>query len=100
MTSLPHPRAITMWDFSWLERRWAGAGYEDWDRALAELAERGYDSVRIDAYPHLIAADPTRSWTLLPQWNQQAWGAQSIISVTPRMFSSAMATIMSSLLAK
>lgn len=22
------PRAITMWDFSWLERRWAGAGYE------------------------------------------------------------------------
>ena len=25
------PRAITMWDFSWLERRWPGAGYEDWD---------------------------------------------------------------------
>ncbi|MBN1791595.1 MAG: cellulase, partial [Bacteroidales bacterium] len=24
------PRAITMWDFSWLERRWPGAGYEDW----------------------------------------------------------------------
>lgn len=24
-------RAITMWDFSWLERRWPGAGYEDWD---------------------------------------------------------------------
>lgn len=22
------PRAITMWDFSWLERRWPGAGYE------------------------------------------------------------------------
>lgn len=21
------PFAITMWDFSWLERRWAGAGY-------------------------------------------------------------------------
>ena len=22
-------RAVTMWDFSWLERRWPGAGYED-----------------------------------------------------------------------
>ncbi len=43
------PRAITMWDFSWLERRWPGAGYEDWDQALDELAERGYDAVRIDA---------------------------------------------------
>ena len=24
------PRCITMWDFSWIERRWPGAGYEDW----------------------------------------------------------------------
>ena len=55
--SLDRPCAITMWDFSWLERRWPGAGYEDWDRALDELAERGYDAVRIDAYPHLHAID-------------------------------------------
>ena len=26
--------AITTWDFSWAERRWPGAGYENWDRAL------------------------------------------------------------------
>lgn len=25
-----HPLAITMWEFSWLERCWLGAGYEDW----------------------------------------------------------------------
>src|SRR5580658_1782814 len=31
-----HPRAITMWEFSWIERRWPGAGYEDWDQALDE----------------------------------------------------------------
>lgn len=74
-------RAITMWDFSWLERRWPGAGYEDWDVALAELAERGYDTVRIDAYPHLVAIDGDRTWTLKPLWNQQAWGAQSVIDV-------------------
>jgi len=48
------PLALTMWDFSWLERRWSGAGYEDWDQALTELVERGYNAVRIDAYPHLI----------------------------------------------
>lgn len=75
------PRAITMWDFSWLERRWPGAGYEDWDQALAELTDRGYDTVRIDAYPHLVSADPHRAWTLRPQWNQQSWGAQSVVDV-------------------
>ncbi|MDR1800091.1 MAG: hypothetical protein LBR19_09490, partial [Bifidobacteriaceae bacterium] len=26
-----------MWDFSWLERRWPGGGYEDWDEALGAL---------------------------------------------------------------
>ncbi len=69
------PLAITMWDFSWLERRWPGAGYEDWDTALDELKQRGYNAVRIDAYPHLIAAGAEREWTLLPQWNQQDWGS-------------------------
>jgi hypothetical protein len=54
-----HPRAITMWEFSWIERRWPGAGFEDWDRALDELSERGYDAVRIDPFPHLLATDPT-----------------------------------------
>lgn len=49
-----HPRAITMWEFSWIERRWPGAGYEDWDLALDELVVRGYDAVRIDPFPHLL----------------------------------------------
>lgn len=80
--SFDRPFAITMWDFSWLERRWPGAGYEDWDLALTELVERGYDAVRIDAYPHLVSADPYRTWHLLPAWNQTSWGAQSSIDVT------------------
>ena len=75
------PYAITMWDFSWLERRWPGAGYEDWDQALDELAERGYDAVRIDAYPHLVAADAQRSWLLKPQWDTQDWGAPTLVRV-------------------
>ena len=40
--------AITMWDFSWIERNWPGAGFDDIDKALDELVERGYNAVRID----------------------------------------------------
>ena len=75
ITDLQRPLAITMWDFSWLERRWPGAGQEDWDASLDALVARGYNAVRIDAYPHLVAIDPRREWELLPCWDQQAWGS-------------------------
>jgi hypothetical protein len=73
--ALSAPRAIAMWDFSWLERRWPGAGYEDWGLALDGLQERGYDAVRIDAYPHLVHAGAEREWELLPEWSTNDWGA-------------------------
>ncbi len=75
------PLAITMWDFSWLERRWPGAGYEDWDKVLNELLVRGYNAVRIDAYPHLVANDATKEYTLLPVWNTQDWGSPDVNKV-------------------
>lgn len=55
---ITEPLAITMWDSSWIRRRYRGGGFEDWDRALAELVERGYNAVRIDVFPHLIARGP------------------------------------------
>ncbi len=70
-----------MWDFSWLERRWPGAGFENWNLALDELVERGYNAVRIDAYPHLLAKDPTRKWMLNEVWNQQVWGSPDLNEV-------------------
>ncbi|ESQ75161.1 cellulase-like family protein [Asticcacaulis sp. AC402] len=70
--------AITMWDFSWLERRWPGAGYEDWDVALDGLVERGYNAVRIDAFPHLLHFGAEKEWLLLPVWDQQIWGSQDV----------------------
>lgn len=79
--SAKHPRAIAMWDFSWLERRWPGAGYESWDAALDQLVERGYDAVRIDAFPHLIAGGPGKSWLLKPIWDTQDWGAPALVRV-------------------
>ena len=83
----PPCRAITMWDFSWLERRWPGAGYEDWDLALDQLQERGYNAVRIDVYPHLVAAGAEREWELLPQWTIQDWGAaaRTRVQVEPHL---------------
>ena len=82
-----HPLAITMWDFSWLERRWPGAGYESWDEALDQLKERGYEAIRIDAYPHLVAAGPDRTWELLPEWSVQDWGspARNRVRVQPSL---------------
>lgn len=77
-----HPRAITMWEFSWIERRWPGAGYEDWDRALDELHLRGYNAVRIDPFPHFLATDPHRTWLLLPEWNVQDWGSPEVNRIT------------------
>ena len=70
--------AIAMWDFSWIERRWPGAGYEDWDQALDELVARGYNAVRIDANPHLIHNNPGKDYTLLPHWSVQDWGSPAL----------------------
>lgn len=75
------PFAITMWEFSWIERRWPGAGYEDWDQALDELTDRGYDAVRIDAFPHLVAEDIEKEWMLHPVWNLQDWGAPAVTRI-------------------
>ena len=87
-TANRHPRAITMWEFSWIERRWPGAGYENWDEALDGLKERGYDAVRMDPFPHLLAADPHREWLLWPEWNTQDWGSPDVnrIVLVPALF--------------
>jgi hypothetical protein len=75
------PRAITMWEFSWIERRWPGAGYEDWDQALDELVERGYDAVRIDAFPHLVSADPDKLWTIYSDGQDGDWGSPAEVDI-------------------
>ncbi|WP_382303548.1 cellulase-like family protein [Herbiconiux sp. UC225_62] len=73
------PKAVTMWEFSWLLRR-SGAQreYADIERVLDELVERGYDCVRIDAFPHLIAADRAGNrqsgFAVHPQPDHFMWG--------------------------
>ena len=81
--------AVTMWDFSWLLRR-AGteAEYADVDRVLDELADRGYQVVRIDAFPHWIAPDATgrvsERIVAQPQPAGFMWGNHAPVAVRPR----------------
>ncbi len=51
------PLAIAMWDTGWLTRHAQYDSMEDWDKCLDELVERGYNAIRIDAFPHLVAPD-------------------------------------------
>ena len=63
-----------MWDFAWLHMHHPGGAFENFDRSMDELVERGFNTVRIDAFPLIIgkldsltqkitiAAQPTAVW--------------------------------------
>ena len=83
------PLTVAMWDFSYLVRRdGAEDEYRNWGRVLDGLVERGYNAVRIDAFPHLIAADARggrqEDFTILPQAKRFMWGNHEPVQVRPR----------------
>jgi hypothetical protein len=93
ITDLKKPLAITMWDSSWIRRRYAGGGFENYSEVVGELVERGYNAVRIDAFPHLIAKDiygQARESFFDPpgiSWQKYAfaiWGNQWTTNIYPR----------------
>lgn len=77
-----------MWDFSWLLRHDPGE-FSDWDHTLDELAERGYDAIRIDAFPQWVAAGS--DGVILKEFSVPkndgafaSWGPASPTAVRPR----------------
>jgi hypothetical protein len=52
------PSRVTnaMWDYSWLTQHYPGGAFADFDRAADALVERGFNTVRIDAFPLVIGA--------------------------------------------
>ena len=56
-STFEHTLPIVMWDYSWLQQHHRGGSFADYDRVIDELVERGYEAVRIDVFPHLIASD-------------------------------------------
>jgi hypothetical protein len=82
--------STAMWDFSWLTRRTGEeAEYADWEAVLDGLRDRGYDNVRIDAFPHLVAPgrDGTTPsggrFTALPQRPRFMWGNHRPVEIVP-----------------
>lgn len=57
ISEVTNPLAITMVDYSWMLKHHRYGAYEDYDRFFTELLERGYNAVRMDCFPHLIASD-------------------------------------------
>ena len=75
------PRRVTnaMWDFSWLHGHYPGGPFEDWDRCLDELVERGFNAVRIDAFPHMTgAAQPEQRSRTIPADPLANWGFSTV----------------------
>lgn len=70
----PQRLTIAMWDFSWLFMHYPGGAFEDYDKVTNELLERGFNTIRIDAFPLIIGkldslnqqitiqGDPLRNW--------------------------------------
>jgi len=90
LQELSRPAAIAMWDFSWLLRHHRTGEFEDWDGVLAGLCERGYNAVRIDAFPHLTAepvvGTPTPEEYLCRKEFRGAdtWGNRYSVRICPR----------------
>ena len=70
----PSRLTIAMWDYSWLNQHYEGGFFEDYEKVTDELMERGFNTVRIDAFPLVIGklgkqgqlvtieGDPLRNW--------------------------------------
>jgi hypothetical protein len=55
--------AIAMWDTGWLTRHYKHGSFANWDKALDELVARGYNAIRIEGFPHLVASGSDGSVT-------------------------------------
>jgi hypothetical protein len=94
--AVKEPVAIAMWDFSWALRRnpgcelVPGCEFTDWDRVLDGLVERGYNAIRFDVFPPLVATGPDgriNDSHHFPQgsgWKPVAWGNQFTTTLHPR----------------
>lgn len=68
--------SVSMWEASWLLAHCPGGAYQDLELRVAEAAERGYNTLRVDYYPSRVReASSTfhKNWnvgTNLPKWGE------------------------------
>ena len=89
VSKVKKPLAIAMWDYSWILRHHKFGEFEDWDKVLAELAERGYNAIRIDAMPQFVAS--TKEGKVINEfrspkegWVPSLWGNDFSMNFRPR----------------
>ncbi len=75
----PHRVTNAMWDSSWLFNGHPGGAFADLDRVTDELVERGFNTIRIDAFPLLVArlAEPDGE-VLFPAQPLGTWGHSTV----------------------
>lgn len=81
--------AIAMWDYSWILRHHRYGEFENWDLVLEGLAERGYDSIRMDVMPQFVAAGTDgvireEYRAVKKGWRPSVWGNEMTMSFRPR----------------
>jgi len=66
----PKRLTIAMWDTAYMIRRNESDPFKNWEKALDDLKERGFNTIRIDAFPGIIDPDfPDMQYTW-PKLNQ------------------------------
>jgi len=89
VSGLKKPVAIAMWDYSWILRHHRYGEFENWDKVLSELVERGYDAIRIDVMPQFVAANTddkieTQFRNVKEGWKPSLWGNDYTMNFRPR----------------
>ncbi|MDR3094848.1 MAG: hypothetical protein LBU62_09455 [Bacteroidales bacterium] len=89
VSQLKKPVAIAMWDYSWILRHHRYGEFENWDKALEGLAERGYDAIRMDAMPQFVVSSKDGKITnefrsIKDGWVPAMWGNDYTMSFRPR----------------
>ena len=75
----PQRLTIAMWDFSWMFMHYPGGAFEDFDKATDELLERGFNTIRIDAFPLIIGKlDSLNQLITIPGDPLLNWGPSDI----------------------
>ena len=89
VSKIRKPLAIAMWDYSWILRHHRYGEFENWNKVLEGLAERGYNAIRIDAMPQFVAADSsgkteTEFRSVKDGWKPSLWGNDYTMTFSPR----------------
>jgi len=71
----PKRMTIAMWDFSWLYMHHKGGSYENFEKVINELTDRGFNTIRIEAFPLIIGSlDSLNQIITIPAYPEYNWG--------------------------